>query len=58
MPQIREELYQRGRTPDTPALVIERGTLPYEKRITGTLANIVDRAIEAGISSPALFLLV
>lgn len=39
---------------DTPAVVIERGAGPYEKRIAGTLVDIVERAAAAGVSSPAL----
>ena len=47
-------LAAEGWSTDTPAVVIERGTAPYEKRIDGTLADIVTRAGAAGVSSPAL----
>lgn len=42
---------------ETPAVVIERGTAAYEKRVAGTLAEVVARAAAAGISSPAVLAL-
>ena len=41
--------------PDTmPAALIQWGTLPKQRHVTGTLANIKARVDEAGISSPAI----
>ncbi|MFW6127193.1 MAG: uroporphyrinogen-III C-methyltransferase [Thermodesulfobacteriota bacterium] len=49
-------LVQAGRPPDTPAAVIQSGTLPEQSTVTGTLADIADRAREAGIQPPAILL--
>jgi uroporphyrinogen III methyltransferase / synthase len=47
-------LVQAGRPEDTPAAVIQSGTLPEQRTVTGTLADIADRAREAGIRPPAI----
>ncbi|AEM39240.1 uroporphyrin-III C-methyltransferase [Pyrolobus fumarii 1A] len=44
----------RGRAGDTPAAVIERGTLPEQRVVVGTLADIASKAREAGIQPPAV----
>lgn len=46
-------LQRHGRAPQTPAAVIERGTLPEERVLVGTLADIAARADEANLGSPA-----
>ena len=47
-------LVQAGRPPDTPAAVIQSGTLPTQRTLSGTLADMADRAQEAGIQPPAI----
>lgn len=47
-------LIDAGRPPDEPVAVIERGTTPRQRVVTGTLASISGVAVEAGIGSPAL----
>ncbi|MEJ2091028.1 MAG: uroporphyrinogen-III C-methyltransferase [Syntrophobacterales bacterium] len=47
-------LVQAGRPPDTPAAVIQSGTLPTQRTVSGTLADMADRAQEAGIQPPAI----
>ena len=54
LPEVVRELLAAGRTPETPAAVIERGTYPEQRVVTGTLATIVDRAREARIVAPAI----
>ena len=44
LPQIVESLIDAGRASDTPVALIEQGTLPEQKIVVGTLANIIDRA--------------
>jgi len=39
---------------DTPVAVIQQGTLPQQRLVKGTLADIVERAERAGIKSPAI----
>ncbi len=41
---------------DTPAVVIEKVTLPEERKITGTLRDIVKKVEDAGISRQALII--
>ncbi len=54
LPQIVESLLQGGRSPRTPVAVIEWGTLPKQRVVTGTLKNIYAKAKKAKIESPAL----
>ncbi len=43
--------------PDSyPAAIVQNGTLPQERSVFGTLGNIVERALDAGIGTPALLL--
>src|SRR5579885_1695100 len=51
---IVERLRNGGLHPDTPAAVIQEGTVPEQRVVTGTLETIADRAIRAGITSPAV----
>jgi uroporphyrin-III C-methyltransferase len=44
LPEITMQLMERGRPPQTPAVVIQRGTTRAQKVIEGTLANIAERA--------------
>lgn len=43
-----------GLDPSTPAAVIERATLPDQRIVTGTAADIAGRAREAGMASPVV----
>jgi precorrin-4 methylase len=55
--RIRETcdaLLTGGRAPRTPAAVVSRATLPGERIVIGTLADIASRIHAAGIESPAL----
>src|SRR3954470_4641343 len=56
LPQIAERLIGAGRSPDEPAAVVERGTLPDQRAVTGTLADIAQRVAEAGLKPPAITL--
>ena len=47
-------LVDRGKPDDTPAALIEAGTLPRQRTITGTLADLPGQAVSAGIGPPAL----
>lgn len=47
-------LMKQGWRRDTPAAVIENGTLPSQRRVSGTLSDIWERAKEAKIKSPAV----
>lgn len=51
---IVESLGKAGKSLSTPAAVIERGTLPHQRVVEGTLKNIVTKVRAAGIQAPAL----
>ena len=52
--EIAGALVAAGRTGETPVAVIERGTLPAQRRIVGTLSTIPDLVTNAGVRSPAV----
>lgn len=51
--QISAALIRHGRAPDTPVALIEQGTKPGERVVTGTLADIAERAAAASVRPPA-----
>jgi len=54
LPAIVRTLLAEGRSADTPATVTQWGTLPNQRSVSGTLANIVEKGNEAGITSPVV----
>jgi uroporphyrinogen III methyltransferase/synthase len=54
LPRIAERLIEAGRDAAEPAAVIERGTLPGQRTVTSTLAEVAGAAAEADIRPPAL----
>lgn len=56
LPAIVKGLLEGGMDPDTPAAMVERGTLPGQRRCGATLASLPDRAAEMGIHSPAIII--
>lgn len=52
--RIVEQLTTNGRSPDTPVAIIRWGTRPEQQTVTGTLANIAERAREAKMGHPAI----
>lgn len=51
---IAAQLMNHGRAGQTPAAVVIAGTTPQQRIISGTLADIAQRAADAGLGSPAL----
>jgi uroporphyrin-III C-methyltransferase len=49
---IVASLLEAGKAPDTPVALVEQGTLPIQRVVTGTLADIVEKARE--IKPPAI----
>jgi uroporphyrin-III C-methyltransferase len=49
-------LVARGRSPETPALVVARATAPDERRVVGTLASVAGLARAARFEAPALLI--
>ena len=56
LPQIAEQLVRGGRAPDEPVAVVERGTLPGQRTLLATLADVAERAVTARIRAPAVTL--
>jgi uroporphyrinogen III methyltransferase/synthase len=54
LPEITQRLTDAGRPPDEPAAVIERGTLPGQRSIAGTLGDIAERVAREEIRPPAI----
>jgi uroporphyrinogen III methyltransferase/synthase len=54
LPSIAARLVEAGRSPDEPAAVVERGTLPGQRTVTGTLRDLAARAEAAGVRAPAV----
>jgi uroporphyrinogen III methyltransferase / synthase len=51
---ITEHLIKHGRSPETPAAVIRRGTVAEQRTVTGRLADIALLAEEKGMKPPAI----
>lgn len=51
---IAHSLIAGGLVQNIPAAVIQGGTTPQQRLVTGTLANIAQRAAEAKITSSAI----
>ena len=51
---IVNRLLEEGTEKEKPVAVISKGSLPGETMVTGTLADIVDKVREKGITSPAV----
>jgi uroporphyrinogen III methyltransferase/synthase len=54
LPHIVASLIAAGRPPSEPVAVVERGTLPDQRTVTGTLATIAERAREEQVRAPSI----
>ncbi len=54
LPQIADALIAAGRPTEEPAAVVERGTLPTQRAVSGTLATIAERAEAEGVRPPSV----
>src|SRR5690349_1349543 len=54
LPAIADGLLGAGRSPEEPAAVVERGTLPGQRVVRAPLREIAARAQEAGVRAPAI----
>ena len=52
--EIVKALIENGRPPETPVALVQWGTHPAQRTVVGTLADIVDRVREAGLTAPAI----
>jgi uroporphyrinogen III methyltransferase/synthase len=54
LPNVTSALLRNGRAADEPAAVVERGTLPSQRVVVGSLGEIAELAREAGVGPPAV----
>ena len=54
LPHVTRQLLDGGLPADTPAAVIQQGTIAGQRVVTGTLVNIAECARRANIMSPAI----
>ena len=54
LPQIAQSLIAAGRPAAEPVAIVERGTLPGQRTVTGTLATIADTAKAENVRAPAI----
>lgn len=53
---ICQQLVRHGAPPTRPIAVVQDGSLATQKVVTGTLANLPERALEAKLASPSLII--
>ncbi len=51
---LMQLLVEHGRSPDTPAAVVQWASLPRQRTVVGTVRDIAERARAAGLGLPAL----
>ncbi|MEV7011332.1 uroporphyrinogen-III C-methyltransferase [Streptosporangium sp. NPDC051022] len=51
---IAETFLHEGRSPETPVMVVQDGTLPTQRVLYATLATVAERVTAAGIRPPAI----
>jgi uroporphyrin-III C-methyltransferase / precorrin-2 dehydrogenase / sirohydrochlorin ferrochelatase len=54
---ICEQLQAHGMVADMPVGVVEQGTLPQQRVVTGTLADIADKVTAADVKAPAIIII-
>jgi uroporphyrinogen III methyltransferase / synthase len=56
LPDVAARLIAAGRDAAEPAVAVERGTTPAQRTVEASLADLPDRASQAGIKPPAIIL--
>jgi uroporphyrinogen III methyltransferase/synthase len=54
LPHIAEQLISAGRPPSQPVALVERGTLPDQRTVAGTLATIAEIADREQVKAPSI----
>ncbi|MET0600642.1 MAG: uroporphyrinogen-III C-methyltransferase [Baekduia sp.] len=54
LPRITEQLMLGGRAADEPVAIVERGTLPDQRTVNGTLQTIAELAAAAAVKAPSV----
>ena len=55
--RLQNKLIEHGRSSDTPFAIIENGSRPEQRVVTGTLAQLSSRATQHRVKSPALLII-
>ena len=55
--RLQSKLLEYGRAASTPFALVENGTRPEQRIITGTLAELTERATAHAVQSPALLII-
>jgi uroporphyrinogen III methyltransferase/synthase len=54
LPQIVDHLLSAGRSPETPVLVVQEGTLPQQKQVLATISTLIEAVQTHQIGPPAI----
>tara|TARA_R110002072_G_scaffold4663_3_gene32404 strand:+ start:11541 stop:12926 length:1386 start_codon:yes stop_codon:yes gene_type:complete len=57
LPLICEQLQRHGMAPDMPVGIVEQGTLPQQRVLTGTLKDIAGKVEAGGIKAPVIIII-
>jgi len=57
LPTLCAKLIEHGQSPDLPAAVVQHGTAPTQRVVTGTLATLPDLAERAELHGPTLIII-
>ncbi|WP_030456748.1 uroporphyrinogen-III C-methyltransferase [Herbidospora cretacea] len=52
--EIADALLREGRSPETPVMVVQDGTLPTQRAVRATLRDVAERVTSAGVRPPAI----
>ncbi|GAB1824160.1 uroporphyrinogen-III C-methyltransferase [Herbidospora sp. RD11066] len=52
--EIADTLLREGRSPETPVMVVQDGTLPTQRAVRATLHDVAERVHSAGVRPPAI----
>ncbi len=57
LPKITEQLIKHGRSPDTPAALIRKGTQPEQQTFRGNIGNLAELVVKHNITPPTLIVI-
>ena len=57
LPEICRQLIAHGLAPETPAAVVQHGTLPSQRVVTDNLQHLAAKVAEAKLKSPSLIVI-
>jgi len=57
LPELTAAFMAHGVEPEMPVAVVEKGTRPGQRVVTGTVADIAEKVREAGFTGPAMIII-